>query len=73
MQIAFAAADGITGLKLIELGVPKDRLAFIAIPLVPLQIVLPWIIGYYTAGPYPLRVYLAAYPFRYVIVLLCCF
>jgi len=63
-KVAFAAADGITGLKLVELGVPKDKLAFIAIPLVPLQVILPWIIGKYTSGPRPMRVYLRAYPYR---------
>lgn len=62
--MAFAAADGITGLKLVEFGVPKDKLAFIAVPLVPLQIVLPIVIGKFTAGPKPLNVYLKAYPYR---------
>ncbi|KHJ45017.1 AmpG permease [Trichuris suis] len=63
-KIAFAAADGITGLKLIELGVPKDELAFLAVPIVPIEVLLPVFIGKYTAGPRPLDVYLKAYPYR---------
>uniref|UniRef100_A0A915L4Z3 Acetyl-coenzyme A transporter 1 n=1 Tax=Romanomermis culicivorax TaxID=13658 RepID=A0A915L4Z3_ROMCU len=66
-KFAFAAADGITGLKLIELGVPKDKLAFIAVPLVPLQIFLPIFIGKFTAGPTPLNVYIKAYPYRIIL------
>ena len=27
-----------------EAGLPKERIAFLAIPVVPLQIILPWII-----------------------------
>jgi len=48
--------------------VPKDKLAFIAIPLVPLQIFLPIVIGKYTAGPTPLNIYLKAYPYRWVVI-----
>ena len=44
LQIAFAAADSVTGLKLIEAGLPKEKIAMMALPMVPLQIILPWII-----------------------------
>lgn len=63
-KIGFAATDAVTGLKLIEEGVPKEQLALLAVPLVPLQILLPWIISKYTAGPAPLSVFLKAMPFR---------
>jgi len=63
-KIAFAATDGITSLKLIEMGVPKDKLAGMAIFLTPLQVLLPWMIGKYTAGPRPLNIFLWAYPYR---------
>ncbi|ETN86082.1 hypothetical protein NECAME_16483 [Necator americanus] len=36
-KIAFAATDGITGLKLIGMGMPKDRLASFGLFLTPLQ------------------------------------
>ncbi|XP_033103873.1 acetyl-coenzyme A transporter 1-like [Anneissia japonica] len=64
IKIGFAAADSVTGLKLIEAGVPKEKLAMMAVPLVPIQIILPWVIAKYTAGPKPLNVMLKAMPFR---------
>uniref|UniRef100_A0A915CBA8 Acetyl-coenzyme A transporter 1 n=2 Tax=Parascaris univalens TaxID=6257 RepID=A0A915CBA8_PARUN len=44
-KIAFAATDGITGLKLIGMGMPKDKLSSMAVFLTPLQVLLPWMIG----------------------------
>lgn len=64
-QVGFSAADEITGLKLVEAGVPKEQLALLAVPMVPLQIVLPLIISKYTAGPRPLDLFYKAFPFRY--------
>jgi len=66
-KIGFSAADAVTGLKLIEKGVPKTQLAMLAIPMMPLQIVLPWVISKYTAGPRPLDVFVKAIPFRLAI------
>lgn len=63
-KVGFAVADSATGLKLIEAGVHKENLALLAIPLVPLQIVLPFVISKYTSGHTPLNVFLAAYPVR---------
>jgi PAT family acetyl-CoA transporter-like MFS transporter 1 len=66
-KVGFAAADAITGLKLIEAGVHKETLALLAIPLTPVQLVLPLIIARYTAGPKPMtKVWLRAYPVRIV-------
>jgi len=56
----------LTGLKLIEAGVPKAKLALLAVPMVPLQIALPLILSKTTAGPNPMNVYLKAYPYRLV-------
>uniref|UniRef100_A0A8C7B0P7 Solute carrier family 33 member 1 n=1 Tax=Neovison vison TaxID=452646 RepID=A0A8C7B0P7_NEOVI len=56
-KIGFSAADAVTGLKLVEEGVPKEHLALLAVPMVPLQIILPLIISKYTAGPQPLNVF----------------
>lgn len=47
-----------------EEGVPKEQLALLAVPMVPLQILLPLIISRYTAGPRPLDVFYKAFPFR---------
>ena len=66
-KIGFAAADSVSSLKLIEAGVPKDKLAMLAIPMMPLQIILPWIISRYTSGPRPMDVFLKAIPARLVL------
>ena len=65
-KIGFSAADSVTGLKLVEAGVPKDKLAMLAVPLMPLQIVLPWIISRYTTGPKPMDIFLKAFPCRLI-------
>lgn len=63
-KVGFAASDSLTGLKLVEAGVPKERLALFAIPLIPIQIILPLIISRYTNGPKPMNIYLNAMPCR---------
>ncbi|KAJ8378120.1 hypothetical protein AAFF_G00248340 [Aldrovandia affinis] len=63
-KVGFSAADAVTGLKLVEAGVPKEQLALLAVPMVPLQILLPLIISKYTAGPRPLDIFYRAFPFR---------
>eukprot|EP00095_Tigriopus_kingsejongensis_P011438 maker-scaffold222_size251774-snap-gene-0.27 protein:Tk11438 transcript:maker-scaffold222_size251774-snap-gene-0.27-mRNA-1 annotation:"acetyl-coenzyme a transporter 1" len=60
-KVGFSAADSVTSLKLIEQGVPKDILAMLAVPMIPLQILLPVIISRYTVGPKPMDVYLKAF------------
>jgi PAT family acetyl-CoA transporter-like MFS transporter 1 len=64
LQIGFSAADAVTGLKLVEEGVPKEHLALLAVPMVPLQIILPLLISKYTAGPQPLNIFYKAMPYR---------
>ncbi|TRY96334.1 hypothetical protein DNTS_021832 [Danionella cerebrum] len=66
-KIGFSAADAVTGLKLVEAGVPKEQLALLAVPMVPLQILLPVVISKYTAGPRPLDIFCKAFPFRLLI------
>lgn len=46
VQVGFAAPEAATGLKLIEAGVPKEKLALIAVPLMPLQIVTPLVLRF---------------------------
>ncbi|KAM9853626.1 acetyl-coenzyme A transporter 1 isoform 1-T2 [Aulostomus maculatus] len=66
-KVGFSAADAVTGLKLVEAGVPKEQLALLAVPMVPLQILLPLVISKYTAGPRPLDVFYKAFPLRLLI------
>ncbi|XP_065084575.1 acetyl-coenzyme A transporter 1 [Ochlerotatus camptorhynchus] len=69
VKIGFAACDAVSSLKLIDAGVPKDKLALLVVPLVPLQIFLPLVISKYTTGPRPMEVYLKAIPYRIVLTL----
>ncbi|XP_078374420.1 acetyl-coenzyme A transporter 1-like [Oculina patagonica] len=66
-KVGFSAADAVTGLKLVEAGVPKENLALLAIPMVPIQILLPLYISRYTAGPRPLDVFLKLKPYRLLV------
>lgn len=70
VKISFAACDAVSSLKLIDAGVPKDKLALLVVPLVPLQIVLPLVISKYTTGPRPMDVYVRAIPYRLLLTLL---
>lgn len=63
-KIGFSAPDSVSGLKLVEAGVHKENLALLAVPMIPLQIVLPWAISRITCGPRPLDLFIKAYPFR---------
>jgi PAT family acetyl-CoA transporter-like MFS transporter 1 len=49
---------------MIDAGFPKEKLALMAIPLVPLQIILPLAISKYTVGPRPMNIYISAFPYR---------
>uniref|UniRef100_A0A8D8UEW4 Acetyl-coenzyme A transporter 1 n=1 Tax=Cacopsylla melanoneura TaxID=428564 RepID=A0A8D8UEW4_9HEMI len=62
-KIGFSASDAITSLKLIEAGVPKEKFAIMAVPLVPLQIVLPLLLSKYTVGARPMDIYIRAIPY----------
>ncbi|EDV96397.1 acetyl-coenzyme A transporter 1 [Drosophila grimshawi] len=64
VKVTFAASDAVTSLKLIDAGVPKEKLALLAIPIIPLQLILPILVGKYTNGPRPMDVYLKAIPYR---------
>lgn len=64
VKVTFAAVDSVSSLKLIDAGVPKDKLALLVVPLVPLQIILPLVISKYTNGPRPMDVYIRSIPYR---------
>lgn len=64
VKISFAACDSITSLKLLEYGIPKEKIALMAMPLLPIQILLPIVISRFITGKYPLDFYLKAFKFR---------
>ncbi|CAL8099579.1 unnamed protein product [Calicophoron daubneyi] len=66
-KACFSAADSVTGLKLLEHGVPKERLAFLGLLLLPFQALLPLLVTRWTNGPRPLGTYTLA-----ILPRLCC-
>ncbi|XP_070390208.1 acetyl-coenzyme A transporter 1-like isoform X3 [Dermacentor albipictus] len=69
-QVGFAAADNVTGLKLLQAGLRRENLALLAIPMVPVQIMLPFMISKHTGGHRPLNVFFKAYPYRLLLGLM---
>ncbi|XP_072397426.1 acetyl-coenzyme A transporter 1 [Diabrotica undecimpunctata] len=63
-KIGFSSTDSVMGLKLVEAGIPKERLGLMALPLIPVQLAMPLVIAKYTTGPKPLNVFLKAIPYR---------
>jgi PAT family acetyl-CoA transporter-like MFS transporter 1 len=51
-------------LKLIESGVPKEKLGLLAVPLTPLQLILPFLLSRYTNGATPFNLYIKSIPYR---------
>lgn len=66
-KMAFAAVDSVSGLKLLDQGVPKEKMALLAIPLTPIQIVLPILLAPYTTGSEPLKLWFKSYVPRLVV------
>lgn len=63
-KMGFSSTDSVMGLKLVEAGVPKEKLAMMAIPMIPLQLMLPVYLAKYTTGPRPLDIFVKAIPYR---------
>jgi len=68
-SFGFSAAESITNLKLIEKGVPKEKIAMLAIPMIPVKVLFTLFITRYTVGPRPMNVWLASFPFRLLLCL----
>lgn len=66
---AFAAAESLFTLKLLEKGVPKQHMATVSALLMPFNILLPVVASKWTAGPRPLDSMMATYPVRTVLTL----
>lgn len=62
-KIAFAV-ESMSYLKLIEAQVPKEKLSLLAVPLTPIQIILPLVLSKFTNGPRPFDLYIKTIPFR---------
>ena len=65
----FSAAEDMANLKLIEFGVPGEKIAALSLPMIPVKIIVTAIITKFIVGPKPIMVYLGAYPFRLLMCL----
>ena len=45
-KVGLAASENVTGLKLVEAGLPREKIALIALPMVPVQVLLPLFIRF---------------------------
>lgn len=57
-------------LKLVEAGVPKEKLGLLAVPLTPLQILLPFLISKKINHAEPFKFYSKVYAFRLGLILI---
>lgn len=64
VDLSFAAIDTVTNLKLIDYGIPRDKIALFNVPSYIVQLFLPIVISRYTAGRYPMKTYFKAFPYR---------
>lgn len=60
----YIASDAVTSLKLIDYGLSKDTIALLSVPLIPVQVVFPFVISRFTSGPKPLNVFIKSFPYR---------
>ena len=65
----FSAAESLSSLKLVELGLPHQKLAQLQLPMIPVKIVMTLLLSRYTVGNRPMNVWLAAYPMRLLMCL----
>lgn len=70
-KIGFAAAEAVAPLKLVEYGLPKEKLALLSPILIPLGIVIPILLSRYSSGETPWNLFLVSLVlFRWPTVLL---
>lgn len=66
----FSATEGMTNLKLIERQVPKEKIAMLSIPMIPVKILITLFLTRYTVRPRPMNVFMTAYPVRLFLCLM---
>jgi len=60
-KVGFSTGEVVTSLKLVEAGVPRSTVAVLALPMVPVKIVLTVLLGRWVAGTRPLSLWLLAF------------
>lgn len=66
-RMGFAATDAVGPLKLVEYGLPKEKLALLSPVLIPLGIVLPLILSKFSRHDRPFHLFLLGYGCRLVL------
>lgn len=70
------STDSVLFLKMIELGVSKETICLLTIPLIPITVFFPLVlkalINKYTDGQQALIIYRKCIPFKLTMVLICC-
>lgn len=64
LKIGFAATDGVSILKLMDAGVPKETIMAIKTTILVVKMISPLAVAKYTSGPKPITVYLTSTPIR---------
>ncbi|XP_060878679.1 acetyl-coenzyme A transporter 1-like [Metopolophium dirhodum] len=59
-KIGFAATNGVSVLKLIDAGVPKETITVIKTTILVVKMISPLAVAKYTSGPKPMNVYLTS-------------
>ncbi|RWS08540.1 acetyl-coenzyme A transporter 1-like protein [Dinothrombium tinctorium] len=65
-KIATATSDSVTSLKLVEYGLKRDNIGILRLPLIPIQLILPWLVARFTREN-PMKSFYFMYPFRLLI------
>lgn len=71
-SLAFIPADVMAIGKLQDSGFPKESIATIKLAVTPLEIILPWLLSRFTAGPKPLSIVALTYIPRVLLTPLAC-
>ena len=70
VNLMFAATNAITTLKLVDYGVPREKLALLFVFIFPIEIVIPFIMTKYTTGPTPLTFFIKLVPLSLFLTIL---
>ena len=68
-NFGFSAAESISNLKLVEFGVPNDKIAQLQLPMIPVKIIFTVLLSRYTVGPQPMNAWMGSFPCRLLMCL----
>ena len=69
-SFGFSATEELYKLKLVEFGVPRDTIAQLALPMIPVQIFVVLIMSRHIAGHRPMNIWLGTFPVRFIFCVL---